>query len=57
MNSFDLHLSAEAARPEGGEASILIEVYFDFICPWCLIGKRSLDTGISRFVALCRASS
>jgi predicted DsbA family dithiol-disulfide isomerase len=55
MNSFDLHLSAEAARPEGAEASILIEVYFDFICPWCLIGKRNLDTAVSRLVALSRA--
>lgn len=23
-----------------------IDVYFDFICPWCLIGKRQLDTAI-----------
>jgi predicted DsbA family dithiol-disulfide isomerase len=22
---------------------LLVEVWFDFICPWCLIGKRNLD--------------
>jgi predicted DsbA family dithiol-disulfide isomerase len=24
-----------------------IDVYFDFICPWCLIGKRQLDTALA----------
>ncbi|NRR29379.1 DsbA family oxidoreductase [Oxalobacteraceae bacterium] len=24
-----------------------IEVGFDFICPWCLIGKRNLDTALA----------
>lgn len=24
-----------------------IEVYFDFICPWCLIGKRQLDQALA----------
>lgn len=37
----------------GGERSVLtIEVYFDFICPWCLIGKRNLDAAVSRFAGL-----
>lgn len=25
-----------------------IEVYFDFICPWCLIGKRQLDEALAQ---------
>lgn len=26
-----------------------IEVYFDLICPWCLIGKRHLATALEKF--------
>ncbi|HEX6736074.1 MAG TPA: DsbA family protein, partial [Azonexus sp.] len=26
-----------------------IEVHFDLICPWCLIGKRHLATALQRF--------
>lgn len=26
-----------------------IDVYFDFICPWCLIGKRQLQTALHKF--------
>lgn len=33
-------------------ASVQIDVHFDFVCPWCLIGKRNLDTAISRFASL-----
>ena len=25
-----------------------IEVFFDFICPWCVIGKRHLQTAIQK---------
>lgn len=28
-----------------------IEVFFDFICPWCLIGKRQLDGALERLRA------
>jgi len=28
---------------------LTIEAFFDFICPWCLIGKRNLDAAVSRF--------
>jgi len=27
---------------------ICIEVYFDFICPWCLIGRRQLDEALAQ---------
>ena len=26
-----------------------VEVYFDLICPWCLIGKRQLDDALARW--------
>jgi len=29
--------------------SLSIEAYFDLICPWCLIGKRHLETALARF--------
>ncbi|MCU7226232.1 DsbA family protein, partial [Acinetobacter bohemicus] len=25
-----------------------IDVFFDFICPWCLIGKRQLQAAIQQ---------
>lgn len=28
-----------------------IEVFFDFICPWCLIGKRQLERALARLCA------
>jgi predicted DsbA family dithiol-disulfide isomerase len=27
---------------------LLIEAYFDFICPWCLIGKRQLERALAQ---------
>lgn len=27
---------------------LTIEVFFDLICPWCLIGKRNLDAALER---------
>ena len=26
-----------------------VEVYFDLICPWCLIGKRQLDAALAQW--------
>lgn len=31
--------------------SLHIEVFFDFICPWCLIGKRQLESALTRLHA------
>jgi predicted DsbA family dithiol-disulfide isomerase len=31
--------------------NLTIEVYFDLICPWCLIGKRNLSTALQQFRA------
>lgn len=33
-------------------ASVTVDVHFDFVCPWCLIGKRNLDAAISRLASL-----
>ncbi|MFL9959951.1 DsbA family oxidoreductase [Paraburkholderia sediminicola] len=34
------------------KASVTVDVHFDFVCPWCLIGKRNLDTAINRVASL-----
>ncbi|MDM0079514.1 DsbA family oxidoreductase [Variovorax sp. J31P179] len=34
------------------EPTLTVEVYFDFVCPWCLIGKRQLDAAASRLAEL-----
>jgi predicted DsbA family dithiol-disulfide isomerase len=36
----------------GEERTLAIDAFFDFICPWCLIGKRNLDMAVSRFAGL-----
>ncbi|EHP40631.1 thioredoxin, dsba oxidoreductase family protein [Cupriavidus basilensis OR16] len=37
---------------EGARPGLTIEVYFDFVCPWCLIGKRHLHTAMSRLAEM-----
>lgn len=32
--------------------SLSIDVYFDFICPWCLIGRRQLQRALAQFKAV-----
>ncbi|WNC92580.1 DsbA family oxidoreductase [Paraburkholderia sp. FT54] len=31
---------------------VTVDVHFDFVCPWCLIGKRNLDAAVSRLAGL-----
>ena len=31
--------------------TVQVDVYFDLICPWCLIGKRQLDAALARWRA------
>ncbi|TDY21389.1 putative DsbA family dithiol-disulfide isomerase [Paraburkholderia sp. BL6665CI2N2] len=52
MNLSDQMWAAQAAREPGERPFVMIEVVFDFICPWCLIGKRNLGTAVSRFTGL-----
>lgn len=37
--------------PSAQRMLIPLEVYIDFICPWCYIEMRSLDAAMTRFVA------
>lgn len=30
-------------------SGVTVDVYFDLICPWCLIGKRNLDRALAQF--------
>jgi predicted DsbA family dithiol-disulfide isomerase len=41
-------------RLEQGSAAIplSVEVWFDLICPWCLIGKRQLELAVAEFARL-----
>jgi predicted DsbA family dithiol-disulfide isomerase len=39
-------------HPPTDPAPLGVEVHFDFLCPWCLIGKRQLDAATRRFEAL-----
>ncbi|MDM0110828.1 DsbA family oxidoreductase [Variovorax sp. J22R133] len=34
------------------KSSLKVEVFLDFVCPWCLIGARHLDTAASRLAEL-----
>ncbi|SDB93309.1 DsbA family oxidoreductase [Paraburkholderia lycopersici] len=48
MNLSDRKWAARAG--DAGERPVLkIDAFLDFICPWCLIGKRNLDAAVSRF--------
>jgi predicted DsbA family dithiol-disulfide isomerase len=48
MNLPDQDWTSQADRDAGERPFLVIEAFFDFICLWCLIGKRNLDTTVSR---------
>ncbi|WP_213306571.1 DsbA family oxidoreductase [Paraburkholderia sacchari] len=33
--------------PESSNRVLHVDFYFDFVCPWCLIGKRNLEAAIA----------
>ncbi|MGT2455166.1 DsbA family oxidoreductase [Cupriavidus basilensis] len=37
---------------EGARRELTIEMYFDFVCPWCLVGKRHLRTAMNRLAEM-----
>jgi predicted DsbA family dithiol-disulfide isomerase len=39
-------------KPDDAVPLLSIEVFFDFVCPWCLIGTRHLRTAMSRLAEL-----
>jgi predicted DsbA family dithiol-disulfide isomerase len=46
-------IPASMERNSNGAAPALsIDVFFDFVCPWCLIGSRQLKAAMSRFADL-----
>jgi predicted DsbA family dithiol-disulfide isomerase len=51
MNLSDQNWIARSATGDVGRFVLKIEAWFDFICPWCLIGKRNLDVAVSRFAS------
>lgn len=51
MNLCDQKWAAQTSEDALARRVLKIEVFFDFICPWCLIGKRNLDMAVSRFAS------
>ncbi|SEB13700.1 DsbA family oxidoreductase [Variovorax sp. YR216] len=52
-----MDLSDSVVEPAGAQAavatrSLTVEVFFDFVCPWCLIGKRQFDAAARRLAEL-----
>jgi len=44
--------TAEPCTAVSKTQSVTVDVHFDFICPWCLIGKRNLEAAVSRLASL-----
>lgn len=44
--------AAGGSMADGRESSLEIQVFLDFICPWCLIGTRNLLAAIQRLAEL-----
>lgn len=52
-----MDLSESVVTPESTQAAVAaralkVEVFFDFVCPWCLIGKRQFDAAARQFAEL-----
>jgi predicted DsbA family dithiol-disulfide isomerase len=52
-----MDLSESVVVPKGAEGavkkrSLTVEVFFDFVCPWCLIGKRQFDAAARKLAEL-----
>ena len=52
MNSFDRPVRGIPAGVNRRRASLTIDVFFDFICPWCWIGTRHLASALRTFATL-----
>ena len=52
MSFSDMDGATKQGTAVNQKASLTIDVHFDFVCPWCLIGKRNLDAAVSRFASL-----
>jgi predicted DsbA family dithiol-disulfide isomerase len=47
-----MYAATEQGTAVSNNASVTVDVHFDFVCPWCLIGKRNLDAAVSRLASL-----
>lgn len=52
MNSIDRPMQASPAGAIRRHARLTVDVYFDFICPWCWIGTRHLASALRTFAML-----
>ncbi|NPT57774.1 DsbA family oxidoreductase [Paraburkholderia elongata] len=52
MSFSDMDGATEQGTAVSQNASVTVDVHFDFVCPWCLIGKRNLDAAVSRIASL-----
>jgi predicted DsbA family dithiol-disulfide isomerase len=52
VDLFEPVLVVEGCEDAGTKPSLTVEVFFDFVCPWCLIGKRQLDAAARRLAEL-----
>lgn len=49
MNSSDQHRFARPAGSDAEDVTLTVDVFFDFICPWCWIGSRHLKHALNAF--------
>ncbi|HEY2257226.1 MAG TPA: DsbA family oxidoreductase [Variovorax sp.] len=52
MHSPEPALALADDKDGRAQSSLTVEVFFDFVCPWCLIGKHQLDAAASRLAEL-----
>ena len=52
MNSFDSPMQAIPGGAHRQRTALTIDVFFDFICPWCWIGTRHLASALRTFATL-----
>ena len=52
MSFCDMDDPTEQVAGVDKHVSLTVDVHFDFVCPWCLIGKRNLDAAIGRLTSL-----
>jgi predicted DsbA family dithiol-disulfide isomerase len=52
VNISDMNPASVECIAEGMAPSLTIDFFYDFVCPWCLIGKRHLGAALSRLAEL-----
>ena len=52
MHSPEPTLTVAAPKDAATPTLLTVEVFFDFVCPWCLIGKRQLDAAARELARL-----